>query len=472
MSISNFQKFINDLPGALSLHIEAVEAILKGFQKGEANSETRDIFTSQKDEFIPHLKKLELVYKKFISNMVGHTMQQEIDKQSFELFPDSAPNISKIHFVRIKIIYEWVSSFYKVASNVWDIIMPAFKVFSTFETTKSFYEEIQNKYLKSLLDLNLDTKTMLTRIEKAYNCRIVGAFPRDPDLLVSNLIYEEELNYEFESLFPECKQTSEVKEISKPNFQRKKEEFYYTDLIGTKEWNRNDAYILFVKSSDLEEEEKKFYSSSFVTLNPSENLQINLAAALIRKNSGFGLAPKYNTMVVTLLEFIFKNLFTKDFIDICEDNNTFLYHIGPVVMWNILQEDMQRRDFGSCYYVEKNSIIKFFPENIIKKHIIDFWAEKFFDLPSSQVDSYILYSKGVAGIKESYKNLFDQAAATRKKVTEEDLPLEEYMKENTGKFFGYRRAQVFRRFISDCIWGGLPEVNSTELVNKFFLNKA
>ena len=70
-------------------------------------------------------------------------------------------------------------------------------------------------------------------------------------------------------------------------------------------------------------------------------------------------------------------------------------------------------------------------------------------------------------IKDSYKVLFDQAAATRKRGVGDNMSLERYLTENTGKFFGYRRAQVYRRFLNDCIWGYLPEANSTEYLNKF-----
>jgi hypothetical protein len=469
---SNFQKFLNDLPGALRLHLEAVDAIRAGFSRENLPSEAKDAFASQRDEFFPAFNKLETSYKKFISNMVGHTMQQEIDKQSFELFPDTSPNMSKIQFVRMKIIYEWVSSFFKVVNSVWDMVIPSFKIFSTFPITKEFHDQIQEKYLKSILGLNLDTKTMLSKIEKKYGCRIVGSFPKDKDLLISNLIYDEGVDFDFQTLFPELITTAKSKEVTKPNFSKKDEPgFFFTSIIGTKEWNRNDSYILHVKASDLKDEEQKFYSSSFIVLNPSENAHINLAAALVRKNSGFAAASRYNKMVVTLLEYAVGNLYSRDFTDVCEDTHSFLYHTGPVVMWNIIQEDMLRREFGFCYYVEKNSVIKFFPENIIKKHIIDFWAEKFYDLKPIQVDSYISYSKGVSSIKESYRNLYDQAASTRKRITEESIPIDDYLRENTGKFFGYRRAQVYRRFVPDCLWGGLHEMNSTELVNKFFKNR-
>ncbi len=460
----NLKKFLADIPGSLEIHMKAIEEIRWDFNNPSLNDETKEIFNSVREEVFKIIDKLESVYKKFISNMVGHTMQQEIDKQSFELFPDSSPSITKVQFIRTKIIYEWISSFYKYAELSWNQLIPIFKIFSTYNSTKNFHERILNKYFKPNLDLNFDTRTLLNKIEQAYNCKIVGSYPRDPDLLVSNLIYEEGLNYDIISLFPEF--TSQTKVPEKQNLSKKTEqEYYHTVVIGTKEWNRNDAYVLIVSDTDLKEEERKFYSSSFIILNPVENANINLAAAMVRKNAGIQLAGKYNKMVVTLLEFIANNILTKDFPNLCDDPQTFLYHIGPVVMWNIIQEDMQRRDFGFCYYVEKNNIIKFFPEFIIKKHIIDFWAEKFIDLKSSQVDSYMNYSKGVANIKEAYKLQFDAAASTKRRGTEQTL--EEYLKENTGKFFGYRKAQIYRRFIQECVWGGIPEVNSTELVNRF-----
>ena len=69
----------------------------------------------------------------------------------------------------------------------------------------------------------------------------------------------------------------------------------------------------------------------------------------------------------TLINYAVDSLFTKDFINICNDTHSFLYHIGPIVLYSIIQEDLQRREFGHCFYVEKNAVIKLFPENMIKK---------------------------------------------------------------------------------------------------------
>jgi hypothetical protein len=467
---SFFALFVKDLPGTLGVHLEHTNSLRSTLGNKSLPVSTKEIINAQIDELGGLFKSIEDSHKKFVASMVGHSMQSEIEKQVYELFPDSTPSSSKIAFIRMKIIYEWVSSFWKIADNSWNLIFSNVKIFSTYTETSSIYENIYSTILRDIFELNIDTRALLSRIEKTYGCKIVGTSTSDKSILMSNIIFEEEKNYEYASLFPNNEEAlmssrplhTSLKESSKDD------EYFYTIVRGTKEWNRNDSYILYLKVKDLKEEEQKFYSSSFVVLNPSENSNINLAAALVRKNSGYSAASKYNKMVSTLIEFAMSNLASKDFSDLNEDTNIFLYHIGPVVLWNIIQEDMIRRDFGYCYYVDsRNSLNKYFPEFIIKKHIIDYWTDKFFEIKSTQIDSYINYSKSISMIKDSYKILFDQAAATRKRGVGDNMSLERYLIENTGKFFGYRRAQVYRRFLNDCIWGYLPESNSTEYLNKF-----
>jgi hypothetical protein len=470
---SYFLQFQKDLPGTLEFHNKASTDIKEILSSKNLSEDAKEIIVAFQDEIESNLDNIQKAYNKFITNMVGQSMQHEMDKQVYELFPDSSTNLNKIHFIKIKIIYEWTASFWVIADAAWNNIFSTSKILSTYVETSEIYNKIYTNYLTNIFELNIDTKNLLNKIEKEFNCKIVGSYSRDKEVLVSNLIFEEELNYEYLNLFPKEQITKKV--IQKPFGESNKkksiqDEYFFTEIKGTKDWNKNDSYILFSKINDLKEEEKKFYSSSFITLNPSENTQINLAAALVRKNSGFAIAPRYNKMITTLLEYATNNILKKDFGMLCEDLDAFLYHIGPVVLWNIIQEDLIRRDFGYCHFVDKNSIIKFFPENIIKKHIIDFWAEKFYDIQSNRIDSYINFSKGVSNIRESYKVFFENAASTKKRNQGDHLSLDAYLKENTGKLFGYRRAQVYRRFVNENVWGHLPEVNSIELVNKFTKN--
>ncbi|HMV42005.1 MAG TPA: hypothetical protein PK079_13970 [Leptospiraceae bacterium] len=483
MAKGNPQRFSSDIVTTTQLHISSIENIRAVLFSPSLSTEAKEIIEGQKDDIQIQLTEIQSAYTRFIQKLVGQPMKDEVEKQISELFPDEI-NIQpqETEFIKTKIIYEHLASFLKASETAWNNIMGMSKVFSTYPSTKPLYEKIQRENFLNLNLLNEDTRALLNLIEKNFECYIVGPSKSDKRLLVSNLIYDEGKDYKFENLFKgmpkletivptqaaaPTKLSDRLNILKSKTTSTQESDYYFTSIRGTKEWNRNDAYILFVKKNELKEEEKKFYSSSFVILNPSDNNNINLAAALVRKNMGHSAAPKYNKMLQTLVDFAVTNLFTKDFVDLCDDTHTFLYHIGPIVIYNIIQEDLVRRDFGYCHYVENNKIIKFLPEAIIKKHIIDYWAEKFFDLKSAQVDAYINYSKGVSNIRESYRTFFENAASTRKRITNDPMTTEDYMRENVGKFFGYRRAQVYRRFVPDNVFGLMSEINSTELVTKF-----
>lgn len=455
-----------------------METLTGMLERYSSDPEAKEIIDSQSEELDILLEEILYTYECFIKKkLIGNYIRDEIEKQYYELFPgeDFGDRI-KSDFIKMKIIYESLSSFLKIVDIAWNNLYGICKVIATFPATKELSDKINSDVIKKVDELNKDTRALLAAIEEKYGCRIVGTNKRDKRLLVSNILFEEGKDYAYSTLFD----LSSLREINKPTnfYDRSKQagahhfsaadDYYFTAIVGTKEWNRNDAYLLYVKKDDLKEEEKKFYSSSFITLNPSEELSINMAAAMVRKNSGNAAAPKYSKMLQTLVDFVVSNIMTKDFGEICDDPKTFLYHIGPLVVYNIIQEDMNRRDFGNCFYVDNNKIIKLFPENIIKKHIIDHWVDKFFGLKPLSVDSYMNYSKGVATIRESYKQFFDMAASTRKRNAGDNITTEEYVRQNVGKFFGYRRAQVYRRFVQDNVFGLMPEVNSSDLINKFY----
>ena len=153
---SFFAKFENDLPGTLGFHNSAVDGILGLLRDKSLRPEAKEVINALGEELNLNLKKIKAAYEKFISNMVGHPMQQEIDKQTYELFPDSVSNISKVHFIKIKIIYEWTSSFWKIADSSWNSIFSTFKVLSTYVETAELYNTIYSSYLTRVFELNID----------------------------------------------------------------------------------------------------------------------------------------------------------------------------------------------------------------------------------------------------------------------------------------------------------------------------
>jgi hypothetical protein len=117
---SFFALFVKDLPGTLGVHLEHTNSLRSTLGNKSLSVSTKEIINAQIDELGGLFKSIEDSHKKFVASMVGHSMQSEIEKQVYELFPDSTPNSSKIAFIRMKIIYEWVSSFWKIADSSWN----------------------------------------------------------------------------------------------------------------------------------------------------------------------------------------------------------------------------------------------------------------------------------------------------------------------------------------------------------------
>ncbi len=434
-----------------------------------------DFFSETENDIFVQLEKLDDLYTKIIVPILKSDLILSLDKEFLEQFGEEEKTDSLIQFVRTKLFYESLASYKKQHDLTWKTIFDISKSFNSYDSTKIIFRKFESEIFTNVEEFSRNIKNFLEKIEEEFSCSIIGSSKQNQNFLVSNLFYDESFNYDLKILFPkrEKKIITEQKTVLTPLKQRvtaklnlKETNFHHTDARGTKDWNRNDSYILYIKRSDLIEEQKKFYSASFVTLNPSENVNINLAAAMVRKNSGQAQAPKYTKMIQTLLEFTTNSIFSKDFPYVTDDTYTFLYHIGPVVIYNIISEDMNRRDFGYCHIVENNKIIRFFPDTILKKHIIDFWVDKFIDIKIEAVDGFINYQKGVSNIKASYKSFFDHAASTRRGLNDKQS-IEDYMRENEGKFFGYRRAQIFKRFVPDNIFGMMPEVSSNILTKKF-----
>lgn len=469
-------KFAHELDETLEAENKLQEKLRLILSSSKIDDGLSEFFDDTENDIFVQLEKLDDLFLKIITPILKSDLILSLDREFLEQFGEEEKKDGMVQFVRTKLFYESLSSHLKQHDLIWKTIFGISKAFETYESTKIIFKKFESEIFNEVENFSKNLKSFLEKLEEEFSCSIIGSSKLNPNYLVSNLFYDDSLNYDLKKLFPkfeEKKTISTSKPIMNPIKQRvtvklnlKETEFHHTYIKGTKEWNRNDSYVLFIKRTNLLEEQKKFYSASFVTLNPSENVNINMAAALVRKNSGQAQAPKYSKMIQTLLEFTTNSIFAKDFPYVTDDTYSFLYHIGPVVIYNIISEDMKRRDFGYCHIIENNKIVRFFPDTILKKHIIDYWVDKFIDIKTDLVDGFINYQKGVSNIKASYKSFFDHAASTRRGINEKQ-PIEDYMRENEGKFFGYRRAQVFRRFVPDNIFGIMSEVSSTDLVKKF-----
>lgn len=462
------EAFVSDAAEALSLHIK-FSKFLREFLSNRSLSRDAGFFVQKHEyELFSPIKEIEDSYESLISVLSRKTIQREIERKHNEFFPSEPIKEHKKEFCRVKICFEYISSFLKISIPAWMIFESRLKELKQNPETALLEEKIKEGILNKIKILNQATEEFLSKLGSHFHCEITGTGDAFHHKLMSNLIYKSEENYNLFTLF-------NVKEHQQVEMPEKKTDTknsdspvthnaitsYKTRLIGTKEWNRNDSYILEIKQSDLKKEYEKFDSSSFVALKPGEfDVSPTLASAMVRKNSGHSQRQKFEQIIRTLFEFITSSLIEKDFPKATDDSLVFLYHIGPNVIYNIIFDDMTRRNFGHIYYVEKNSLVKIFPEHIVKYLLIGYWNETFMEMTPARADSYIHFSKGVQFVRNYYKALYDQGAATRKGLINEIQDIDDYMKENSGKFFGYRRIQAFRRFVPSSIFGDLPENSS------------
>ncbi|MBE7412767.1 MAG: hypothetical protein L6Q54_01880 [Leptospiraceae bacterium] len=454
---------------ALSFHKECTKSIRNLFDSRSIPIQANKIIQKHEYEFLSPLKEVEDAYDKLISILSAKIIQREIERKYKEIFPSENIKDSKKEFCKVKIYFENISSFSKITLSTWPIFESRLKEFRKIPETANIEEIIKTKILNKINLLDQSTEKFLSKLKTHYQCEIIESEKTTSSNLVSNIAYKLDKDYNISNLF-NVQVKEKIQPVEKiiifekpeiPSVKNERKLSFRTRVVGTKEWNKNDSYVLEVEQSELTKEYEKFDYSSFVSLKPGEfDTPPTLASAMVRKNSGHTQRARYEQVIKALFDFITTNLGEKDFPKATDEPHVFLYHIGPVVIYNIILEDMSRRNFGHIYCVEKNSLSKIFPENIVKYLIIRYWNEKYLDISDSLVDSYIHFSKGVQFVRAYYKNLYDQGASTRKGLIGESLDIDSYMKENAGKFFGYRRIQVFRRFVSNSIFGELLE-NST-----------
>lgn len=470
--------FSANIDSVLGLHVTFAEAIQKSLNAEYHTAEAHRLIEKHNYELFSPLHEIEDAYAKFISVLSKHSMQREAERRAGAEFHGERLTASHIEFLKTKLILENIASFLKSVVPTWAVVEGRIRNLSANPETHIVRIQIEEVYLQRIWSLNATTEAFIERLKEYFHAQIIGSASDNPNQQVSNLLFDPEMDYDYRNVFEKKGNTSKAKTISNiPGQESKsktsrteiaKENFFFTNVYGTKEWNRNDCYVLDVKKSEFFEEEEKFNHASFVILGPGDNTNLTLASALVRKNSGHGLAGKYFQMVQALFEFTITNIFSKDFPEIKADQLVMLYHIGPVAIFNIITDDMKRRNFGHIFYVEKNNLVKLFPENIIKKHTIDLWEKKFQDLNPISVDSYIDYSKSIQVIRTTYQELYNHAAATRKGALYADNDFENYLQENCGKFFGFRRAQIFRRFVPGSVFSDMPEIITAAKITRFF----
>ena len=176
-------------------------------------------------------------------------------------------------------------------------------------------------------------------------------------------------------------------------------------------------------------------------------------AAVVRKGSGEHHIVRFHNLINRLLAESATGILMEDFPGV-EKPEVFLYHCGPNVFYRILLGQLKEERLGEMFYLDiNNSSVREYPEEFIKKVLIDWWNKGSDDLDREDVDSYLTYSRQLEMVKREYRILYEEGTSLRKREQPGVgyLGVETWLKENKLRVFGLRKMEIFRRFIQGTV---------------------
>jgi hypothetical protein len=90
-------------------------------------------------------------------------------------------------------------------------------------------------------------------------------------------------------------------------------------------------------------------------------------------------------------------------------------------------------------YIDRSgNAIREYPQELLKKLLIDWWVAKFAAISLDEVDSYILFSRCMDIVRRDYRVIYNQGVQLRKKEQPHGTyaGLARWMKENRVRVFG------------------------------------
>lgn len=421
-----------------------------------------------------HITSLLKNFKVFVETCGEEILLREIKRLERRYF-DTDPTPQQINFLKLKRIYEKIKTFQELARVDWREVFKVVDTLTVIEETRNMARILEKEVLRSIPLLMRRTDHFLESVSSYMGG---GEEARDPVTGSYRLAvkYNAELAYTIghmlgDEIFQEAQEEEKKEETDETEESEtfsgsiarnividtrekilNKSSLISAPLLGSRDWNRTPAYSMEVPVRQYEECFENFKQSFIVHLEPGvlpANAASNQMAARLRSGSGESVMDDYVKLVFDLIEEVAQDLVGKDFPGL-DKPLIFLYHCGPIAMFNMLLLTMKQRQIGEIQYLDKSgNAIREYPQEMLKKLLIDWWRARFLPLGSEEIDSYINYSRCLDHVKKDYRILYNAGVEVRKKEQPMGLysGLQRWMRENRARVFGIRRMEVFRRFI-------------------------
>lgn len=442
----------------------------------------------------PHAEKLREAldllqknYRIYVETASNESLEKEASRLERRYF-EKTGEPGQLRFLRLKRFYEKIRTFNEHAKRDWREVQKVIDNLSVLNDTRSLAYHLERQYLRSITLLIRQTESLLDdlrlylevqeesidritgshKVTANYKADIrysIGAMlgePEEPDNAGPAQAEEGPRDWELESAAREREREEERKGSIAYNIVLETREhklnrasIISTPLLGSRDWNRSPDYNMEAPIQYFEDCVEVFRDAYHVNLD-TDNLLLGPlppGAAQVRRGMGADVLGPYGEMVLELLNTAAIMILVDDFPGI-EKPEVFLYHCGPNVFYRILLGELKQRGIGEMFHLDGNKqSVREFPEELLKKLLIDWWNERFDRLSGEEVDSYLTYSRQLEIVRREYRILYEEGVALRKREQPgaNYLGVEKWLKENRNRVFGLRKVEIFKRFIPGTI---------------------
>lgn len=229
---------------------------------------------------------------------------------------------------------------------------------------------------------------------------------------------------------------------------------------GTKSWNTKEPYVINI-DSELYKKEIKNLELSFVFVDePLDDLQIR---EKIKKEIVQYIRKQNDNIISRYTEYIYKHiiLVIEDIIKSFKVDESlkplFLYHIGPLSVYNVIIASMRFEKYGFCYrYLPGNRASRFYPTEFIKEKVLQ-WYEENINTLNIPCDSLQKYEEIKNMVTRKYQTALTYFNARHKEINDRIGPEKNISRERLFKlkgvdWYGIHSIEIFRRFIGRSIF--------------------
>jgi hypothetical protein len=439
--------------------------------------------------YLRSIENIESLYETYYATMSMDDFLKKAKQEVHYFFQGQETTNNHINFLILIEVFLRYRTFNSVVKKHWKEIGHSINGMSLVNESGSFMEKAKEIILSGLKTCK-DTDEFLVFI-----AAILHIPKKDLDIIEkevqSRVFYKDIYDYDYRTQFKLEIKHEEHKEVKKsaqyhvktegndivtvnsihsdPKEEPKKEievdikkrEMYETisklmKVPGKSSWNINEPYIINIDLDELNKNEEDLIKSiAFVQkLMPEKEVDAMVKRALIRAIS----AHKYK-IDQEYEEFLFKTVtiqsekIQRSFHSPNLDMDLFLYHCGPMTVFQTIKRIFTTSSIGTCFKrLSNNKITRFIPYEYIKVAIMRYFNENVFihDLPFNSIQDYnsikqYMHSHYKETINENRRKI-EIAVEHKYKQTGKKLSVSGVLMRKLDELYAPHEIEVYRRF--------------------------